>query len=100
MRMIDADELLTERKMSKYYHLPNGDIAIPIIDIEHAPPVHPEPPKMGKWNVYYHGDNDFSYSCNQCGYGAPFDKMAGKVFQRKWKYCPNCGAYMGGKDDD
>lgn len=39
MRLINADALLTERKKSKYYHLPNGDIAIPIIDIEHAPTV-------------------------------------------------------------
>ena len=39
MRLIDADKLLTERKKSKYYHLPNGDIAIPIIDIEHAPTI-------------------------------------------------------------
>lgn len=37
MRLIDADRLLTDRMKSKYYHLPNGDIAIPIIDIEHAP---------------------------------------------------------------
>ena len=36
MRPIDADRLLTEMMMSKYYHLPNGDIAIPIIDIKHA----------------------------------------------------------------
>ena len=39
MRMIDADRLLSERMMSTYYHLPNGDTAIPIIDIEHAPTV-------------------------------------------------------------
>lgn len=43
MRLIDADALLTERKKSKYYHLPNGDIAIPIIDVEHAPTVKPKP---------------------------------------------------------
>ena len=42
MRLIDADALLTERKKSKYYHLPNGDIAIPIIDVEHAPTVQPD----------------------------------------------------------
>ena len=42
MRLIDADALLTERKKSKYYHLPNGDIAIPIIDVEHAPTVQSE----------------------------------------------------------
>lgn len=39
MRAIDADRLLEERRIQKYYHLPNGDIAIPIIDIEHAPTV-------------------------------------------------------------
>lgn len=39
MRPIDADRLLEERRIQKYYHLPNGDIAIPIIDIEHAPTV-------------------------------------------------------------
>lgn len=36
MRLIDADRLLTNRMKSTYYHLQNGDIAIPIIDIEHA----------------------------------------------------------------
>lgn len=42
MRAIDADRLLTDRMKSKYYHLPNGDTAIPIIDIEHAPTVQPD----------------------------------------------------------
>lgn len=39
MRLIDADALLTDRKKRIYYHLPNGDTAIPIIDIEHAPTI-------------------------------------------------------------
>ncbi len=39
MRLIDSDRLLSDRMKSKYYHLPNGDTAIPIIDIEHAPTV-------------------------------------------------------------
>lgn len=38
-RLIDAGALLTERRKSKYYHLKNGDIAIPVIDIEHAPTI-------------------------------------------------------------
>jgi hypothetical protein len=42
MRLIDADRLLTDRMKSKYYHLPNGDIAIPLIDIEHAPTIEPD----------------------------------------------------------
>lgn len=36
-RLIDADRLLSDRMKSKYYHLPNGDVAIPLVDIEHAP---------------------------------------------------------------
>lgn len=47
MRLIDADRLLDKRMQGKYYHLPNGDVAIPIIDIEHAPTVKAE--RTGKW---------------------------------------------------
>ena len=39
MRLIDADRLMTRQMQSMYYHLPNGDIAIPIVDIDHAPTV-------------------------------------------------------------
>ena len=42
MRLIDADRLLEDRRMKTYYHLTNGDIAIPVIDIEHAPTVESE----------------------------------------------------------
>lgn len=49
-----------------------------------------------KWNVYCHGGTDFSYSCPMCGYSAPFDIKGGKVFQKKWNYCPNCGEMMDG----
>lgn len=50
MRLIDADRLLTNRIKSAYYHLPNGDIAIPIIDIEHAPTIEAVPlDKLCEW---------------------------------------------------
>lgn len=39
MRPIDADALLSDKMKSKYYHLKNGDIAIPLIDVEHAPTI-------------------------------------------------------------
>ena len=39
MRLIDADRLLSDRMKEKYYHLPNGDTAVPIIDIENAPTI-------------------------------------------------------------
>lgn len=37
--LIDKQRILSERMKSKYYHLSNGDIAIPICDIEHAPTI-------------------------------------------------------------
>ena len=39
MRPIDADALLSDRMKTKFYHLPNGDVAIPLVDVEHAPTV-------------------------------------------------------------
>ena len=68
-------------------------------EIDDAPTIEPER-KKGKWNTYYHSDIDFSHSCNQCGYSAPYQMIGGKVFQKKWNFCPNCGADMMEDNDD
>ena len=83
MRAIDADRLLTDRMKEHYYHLPNGDIAIPIIDIEHAPTIVPER-KQGRW--IFIGDG---YKCSKCRsvYSWWADSQTSN-------YCPNCGAEM------
>jgi hypothetical protein len=38
-RLIDADRLTRAEIMPFWYHLPNGDIACPKIDIDHAPTI-------------------------------------------------------------
>ena len=38
-RLIDADRLTRAEIMPLWYHLPNGDIACPKIDIDHAPTI-------------------------------------------------------------
>lgn len=85
MRLIDADRLLSERLKRAYYHLPNGDIAIPIIDIEHAPIVDAAPVKHGKW----FDKGSLSCRCSKCGCKNG----------RESKFCPNCGAKMEGDDE-
>ena len=72
-----------------------------VIELEELPPAQPER-KKGKWNAYYHGINEtpsFTYSCNQCGYSAPYGLYGGKYSQKEWNFCPNCGAKMRGEQD-
>ena len=38
-RLIDADRLTRAEIMHLWYHLPNGDIACPKADIDHAPTI-------------------------------------------------------------
>ena len=67
--------------------------------IDALPSVTPKQ-KRGKWNAYYHGINEtpsFTYSCNQCGYSAPYGLYGGKYSQKEWNFCPNCGADMRGE---
>lgn len=64
-------------------------------DVKHAPTIEC---KTGRWNVYYHTPKDFSYSCNQCGYSAPYGLYGGEYSQKKWDFCPNCGARMEGEE--
>ena len=70
--------------------------------IGNLPSAQPER-KTGKWHAYYHGINEspsFTYSCNQCGYSAPYGLYGGKYSQKEWNFCPNCGADMRGKQDE
>lgn len=103
MRTIDADRLLEERRIHTYYHLPNGDIAIPLIDIKNAPTIEPER-KKGQWMVF-ETENE-RYDDIKC----PFCKKTYTVdayriddigfIAEDFKFCPNCGSDMRGDQDD
>lgn len=94
MRAIDADRLLEERRIHTYYHLPNGDIAIPLIDIKNAPTIEPER-KKGHWikvKMWSEGIGmgetyGFYYTCSECNFSVQggYD-VCGKNF------CEKCGA--------
>lgn len=88
MRPIDSDRLLSDRMKSKYYSLPNGDLAIPIIDIEHAPTV--EIRKKGRWTKHFSSPMiTYPYHCSNCN----------KYARAMYDFCPNCGADMRGEKD-
>ena len=63
--------------------------------IDNLPTVHPEPPKMGKWIRYYIRPNvfkDLYWHCSECGHRETYSYA-----DRYYKFCPRCGAYMGGE---
>ena len=75
MRAIDADRLLDR---CKFYHLPNGDIAVPIIDVQHAPTIEIEshwipcserlPEVKQKVLVQYADESMATKRCNDAGH--------------------------------
>ena len=85
-RLIDADRLTRPEIIKMYYYLPNGDVAIPIIDIEHAPTVDAVPVKHGRWINMKDGNGE----CSACGRkikGIYDDDNADR-------FCRSCGAKM------
>lgn len=94
MRLIDADRLLEPKRIEKYYHLKNGDVAIPLIDIKHAPTV--EERKRGKWVRNFDG-NEWYWFCSNCKEEWYEEDllMGGNDFPN---FCPNCGADMRGEE--
>ena len=97
VRLIDANRLLTEKMKSVYYHLKNGDIAIPIIDIENAPTVDAEPIRHGHWIEYTSWYKTQSCECSECGniergFDYPYEKES--AIEHAGLYCRRCGAKM------
>lgn len=67
------------------------------IDTIRAIEAYPEQPKRGKWVRYYIRPNvfkDLYWHCSECGHRETYSYA-----NRYYKFCPCCGAYMGGKDD-
>ena len=52
-------------------------------------PLRTEIPKKGEWIVFRCGDTDI-FKCSECGM---------RVIN-PYKYCPNCGSYNGGEEDE
>lgn len=108
MRPIDADAVY---KIIESYEIRKETIGNPLSDweygytcgieraeseIECAPTVDAEPVRHGKW-IYSNDFHWYTASCNKCGYQRRTDIKAEGWNQ--WKFCPNCGAKMDGREE-
>lgn len=91
-RLIDADALAELLKREAEHHEADGllersyGVLDAYMDVLHAPTVHPEPPKMGKWV----DDGDpLMITCENCGYGV--------ARYNNTPFCPNCGEMKKGE---
>lgn len=100
MRIIDAEAL--EHSIKSWYcdseRCNNYDgvmcrachIDDALSEIDSAPTVDAEPVRHGRW-VQHKGGYSDHYECTVCGKGI--------VLTAKFRYCPNCGAKMGGDEN-
>lgn len=96
MRLIDADRLIRPEILHLCYHLKNGDTAISILDIEHAPTIEAVPVVHGQWIMtggmkppeYHH-----HHQCSICESYAPMSPPYG-AREMLTPHCPVCNAKM------
>ena len=101
-RLIDADALAELLKREAEHHEADGllersyGVLDAYMDVLQAPTVHPEPPKRGQWVRHYIRPNvfkDLYWHCSECGHRETYSYA-----NRYYKFCPCCGAYMGGEN--
>ena len=71
----------------------DGDIRGLLDELENLPPAQPEP-QEGRFER-----NRDGVFCSVCHYGWKFITGVPAEVEREYRYCPNCGAKMGGGAD-
>lgn len=57
-------------------------------------------PKKGRWISDYDGYYDLTlFKCSECEHEWCFE-VEEDIFDLDYNYCPNCGAYMRGENDE
>lgn len=90
MGLIYTNKLLEElRELCRWHAENDGEFSIlqrAIRIVHEQPTVDAEPVRHGKWAVTH-----IYIKCSECGESFPLIPQ---------NYCPNCGAYMKGTEDD
>lgn len=91
MRLIDADELIKQACRSTEWSHGEHPMVIEADDIDDAPTVDAEPVKHAHWVIIDQQDANEKpdFRCSSCFLISPLRGYT--------RYCPNCGAKMGGK---
>lgn len=99
MRLIDADALLYDLETVPL----TGDGGVDANDLDEIIKRQPtvEERKKGEWRTtLYHISDDgnelYEHYCSECKKTV----MISSLKKGRFNYCPNCGAYMRGGDDD
>lgn len=90
--MIDADALKAELLRMGFFP------AMVKAAIERMPTVDAVPVVHGRWEEYDDYLMNTVYRCSICN--EDFVTIDGDPKDNGWNYCPNCGAQMGGEDND
>lgn len=102
MRLKDADALVRIFKrwdeVTDYSRAERNIIFSAINEVEYAPTVDAEQVRRGRW--IHHPTESLWDICSVCGTGCKRrEKDNGVVAQYNYRYCPYCGAMMGGEND-
>ena len=98
-RYIDADKL--EEKFNEILDSPkeyDKPIHNMMLELYSAPSEDVEPVRHGHWKVVNdsYGGKAYICECSEC----EDTVWVYKDSDRKWNYCPNCGARMDGKEQE
>lgn len=96
MRLIDADEFLENARKElncceECCKCENEQFCSIYKNVLSQPTVDAEPVRYGKWIIVGHS---YRLKCTECGW------QDGRLFEKRYKYCPNCGAKMTEEGND
>lgn len=90
VRLIDANAL------RKDFHTSYSDDLGILEHIDNSPTIDAQPVKYGKWIPNTRLPGQTGFHCSECMFT---DKGTYSRRFKRYKRCPNCGAYMGGDAD-